>query len=186
MKSHFSIGLQALVVMAIVLLAFKLASMASESEAIISIITSYGYIGILFLSIISGFNLAVPIPIVTFVPLFIESGLSMTLTVLIISIGMTIGDMFGFLLGKLGRNATNVETVKFFRKVEKLGERHYLLPIVAMFFYASIMPFPNEVLVIPLAFLGYKVRHVFIAVLLGNMIFNTLVGFGLTELFIFL
>ena len=43
--------------------------------------------------------------------------------------------------------------------------------------YASFVPLPNELLVLPLSFFGYRLWKVFLVVLFGNFVFNTLAAF---------
>ena len=68
-------------------------------------------------------------------------------------------------------------------RLERLRDQHHVLPFVVMFLYAALAPIPNEVLVIPLAFLRYPLLWIFTAVLAGNLIFNSLVAFGVIRIF---
>lgn len=52
-----------------------------------------------------------------------------------------------------------------------------------LFLYAALVPFPNEILIIPLAFTGYRVLYILPPLLVGNGIFNLLAGFGIVSLF---
>ena len=45
------------------------------------------------------------------------------------------------------------------------------------------MPLPNEILVIPMAFMRYSMAAVMTAVLFGNVIFNTLMALGVSLIF---
>ena len=46
-----------------------------------------------------------------------------------------------------------------------------------------MVPLPNELLVIPMAFMRYPLAAVMTAVLLGNAIFNTAMALGVSLLF---
>jgi hypothetical protein len=54
---------------------FHLAKIIRNNPGVRDAILAYGYPGIFFISLLSGFNIAVPIPAIAFLPLFLESGL---------------------------------------------------------------------------------------------------------------
>lgn len=170
----------------ILALAFWLAHLAESSSIIADIIFQYGYVGIFIVSVISGFNIIIPIPVVTFVPLFLEAGLSFWAVVIVMVLGLTVADLLGYAIGRSSRRLVLPwHHKKIFKRLDKMKSRHYLAPIVALFFFASFAPFPNEVLVIPLGFLRYRFTHVFISLFLGNIIFTVLASFGVISLFKF-
>jgi membrane protein YqaA with SNARE-associated domain len=160
--------------------AFMLRDLVTESEPIKSFVAGYGYIGILVISIISGLNIIVPVPAIAFLPVFAATGLSLIVTVLVIGIGMTIGDSISFLIGKIGRNLiSSAKNKKIIVRLEKWQQKNRLIPFAVLFLYASFIPLPNEILVIPLSFIGYKFRQLFPWLLTGNILFNSLVAFGI-------
>lgn len=143
----------------------------------------FGYVGILAAATLSGFNLVVPIPVIAFYPFFMEIGFAPVQTVLLIATGMTLGDLLGYLVGHTAREVMAPRSRGLLGRLERLRERHPFLPFVVMFLYAAFAPIPNEILVIPLAFLRYPLAGIFLAVLSGNIIFNSLVAFGVVGLF---
>lgn len=170
----------------ILVLAFWFVRLAENSSFIRDIVFDYGYIGIFIVSIISGFNIIVPVPAVSFVPLFLEVGLSFWTIIFVMVAGLTVADLLGYAIGRSGRElASSWNHKKIFRRLDRMKSKHYFAPIVALFFYASLAPFPNEVMVIPLGFLGYRLSHIFIPLLLGNIIFTILASFGVINLFKF-
>lgn len=156
---------------------------AADHDIIRGTARRFGYPGILVAAIVSGFNLAVPIPVIAFFPFFMDIGLAPVPTVLIIALGMTTGDLLGYLVGRTAREAVRVRKGGAVQRLEALRDRHPRLPLVVMFLYAAFAPAPNEVLVLPLAFLRYPVAGIFAAVLVGNLIFNGLVAAGVVRLF---
>jgi len=153
---------------------------AMGSEKIQQFAQQFGYIGIFFASVLSGFNVLVPIPIIGFYPFFLESGFSSWGIVATISAGMLIGDVFGYILGIVGRGVAQESDIarSIVSKFEALHNRHYIAPLIALFMYAAFVPLPNELVVIPMAFMGYQLRYMIIALFLGNILFNTLAAFG--------
>lgn len=158
---------------------YFLSDIAKENEQIQYFILNYGYIGLFSTSIISGFNLLVPIPIITFLPLIVLSGLNPWIAVLIISIGMTIGDGAGFLLGRTGRSVIDQNKLpKFLRNCEGYFHNHPKFIPFFLFFYASFVPFPNELVVIPIALFERPWWHIMGPVLAGNIVFNITITLG--------
>lgn len=170
------------ILISFVILAMWLARLATESEAVQIVVANYGYVGAFLISIISGFNLVVPIPAISFLPLLVASGLSAVYSVLIIALGMTLGDMIGFGLGRAGQFIFSFNNQSVIARLEKFRERYKISPLVVLFIF-SLLPLPNEILVLPLGFLRYRMAQVFPILLAGNIIFNTLVAIGFLGLF---
>ena len=176
--------LRGVVLLAFIALSFYLASLARDSEAIRQIVGGYGYAGIFLIALISGFNLAVPIPAAALVPLFLESGLSFWPTIFLITLGMTGADFFAYFLGDTGRRILGYAMgEKTFARLARLRERYPRAPLIILFVFACIAPLPNELLLIPFAILGFPFRIIVPIVFVGNFIFNILFSKGLLELF---
>lgn len=156
---------------------------AADHDLVREATRRFGYPGILIVAALSGFNLVVPIPVVAFFPFFVDVGLDPLATVLTIAVGMTIGDLLGYLVGRTARNVVRPAEDGLVRRLERLGARHPRLPLLVMFLYAAFAPLPNEIVVIPLAFLRYPVAGILAAVLAGNLIFNTLAALGVIRIF---
>lgn len=156
---------------------------APEMEAVREAVAAAGYGGLLAASVLSGFNLVAPVPIVAFYPFLMESGFSPVPTLAVIALGMTAGDFLGYLVGDASRELARGRLRGFRARVERIHGRHPLLPLGLLFLYAAFAPVPNELLVIPLAFMGYNLAGVMTAVLLGNAIFNSWAALGVSWLF---
>ena len=183
-KALFVTILQGISVLLLIIGAFYLARLAADSTLIQSIIQQFGYLGLFLIATISGFNLIVPVPAIALLPVFIESGLSPVITVVLIAIGMTLGDFLGFLIGDTGRKILeSAASSKTVRTLKKLQEKNPRFPLIALLIWASAAPLPNEVIVIPIAFLGYRLRYVMPIVLVGNTIFNFLVAYGILSVY---
>ena len=173
-----------LVFVGFISLAFWLSEEASQNEIVQNIISRYGYLGVLVASFISGLNLIVPIPAITFLPALVAAGLNHWLTIIVITIGMTMGEMVGYVIGHTGRHLASPPTiVGAMNQLEHIKNKYHINPIMVLLIYASVVPFPNETLVIPLSFLGYRFKQILPAVLAGNLIFNSLSALGLINLF---
>lgn len=179
--------LQLSAVAVIVVLAFWLGRLATESSTVRSLVIEYGYTGIFLVAVISGINIIVPIPAVVFMPLFLEVGLNFWITVFIIAFGMSIGDTVAYFLGRAGRAvAESAKTNYILTRLERIHKRYPRAPVAILLLYAAFIPFPNEVLVIPLGFIGYRFRDLVLALLVGNIVFNSIIAIGIISLFDFL
>lgn len=166
----------------IIFIAFYLAHLARESSLIRDLVADYGYFGIFVVALISGFNLAVPVPAATFLPLFLQSGLDFWFTITLITFGVTLADSFTYIIGRLGREIID-EKRKMIITLEIVGERHRWAPMTLLFLFSAIVPLPNEILVVPLGFLNYKFRRIWPVILAGNFIFNLIYASGAVGLF---
>ena len=156
---------------------------AGDIEGFRNAAAAAGYPGLLLASVVSGFNLVWPVPIAAFYPFFIESGFQPVPTLATIALGMTGGDLLGYLIGDATRHLADHRLARFRARAEALHDRHRLLPLGVLFLYAAFMPLPNELLVIPMAFMRYSLAAVMTAVLFGNVIFNTGLAFGVSLVF---
>lgn len=172
----------ALVVFLLILaVAFWFGHLADRNDFIREIIQKYGLIGVFFISFLSGFNLTLPVPAISFLPAFLAVGQNIWVLIFIITLGMTLGDFLGYIIGRYGREVAPALTFKTRNKLEKLQEKYYYLPLVFMFFYAGFVPAPNEIIVIPLGLMGYKTRHIMPVIFAGNIVFNISAAFGFMQ-----
>jgi len=163
----------------IIALAIWLTTTIDNYDFLQKIATKYGYLGTFFVSIVGGFNLIVPVPAITFLPVLVVVGLNKWLLILIISLGTTIADSVAFLIGKYSRKFVKEKTISRMEKLKKLHEKHHWMPLAFLLVFASFAPLSNELLVIPLSFLGFRLKIILPIVFLGNLIFNSIVGLGL-------
>lgn len=156
---------------------------AADIEGVRETVLALGYPGLLAASVLSGFNLIVPVPVVAFFPFLLESGFEAAPALATIALGMTAGDLLGYLIGDASRDLVGDRLAGLRARVERMHRRHPVLPLVVLLLYAAFVPIPNEVLVIPLAFMGYPLAAVMAAVFCGNVVFNTLLAYGVTRIF---
>jgi len=168
-----------ILILFVIVLALWASWIIKDSEFVGELIRRFGYAGIFLIAVVSGFNLVVPIPTVSFFPAFLASGLNAFALIIVISAGMALADFIGFLFGKAGRHiALSTLERKVMNKFERVKERLNWSPTLALFFFSSFVPLPNEIVVIPMAFLGYRPISVFPPLFFGHMVFNSLYAFG--------
>jgi membrane protein YqaA with SNARE-associated domain len=166
-------------------LALWFADEIKDNEAAQHLVRNFGYWGVFILAVVSGFNVIVPVPAMSFLPVFLAAGLSTGMIVVVVSIGMTMGDGVGYILGKLGREAISVKKrPRWLNRFETLVNQYRFGLPVFVFLYAAFIPLPNELVVIPAAATGEKWWAILVPVLFGNIIMNVLFALGITSLFL--
>lgn len=173
-----------LIAFALVLVAsLYLANFVANNDLAQNIVGQFGYLGILVIAIIAGVNVLLPIPAATFVPVFVAAGLWMPLIILALVVGTTIADYVGYFVGRWSREFAAATYPKTYARVLSLNERHHNLILPAVFFYAAAIPFPNEAIIIPLALVGLKFRTILIPLILGNLVNQTTLALGVSNIF---
>ncbi len=179
--------LKVLVIICIVALAllgsFLLADYVQDNGAAQALVERFGYLGILIVSIITGLNLFVPVPAVTFTPIYASAGFPLPAIVATLVLGAIIADTIGYLIGIGGRHITKETHPALQQKMESLALLHHKLVLPFVFLFAALSPFPNEIILIPLAFIGIKFRALFVPLLLGTIVYQTLFTYGITSTF---
>ncbi len=176
---------KAVVLILVLAAVFWLTARILDDPELVGFVARYGYAGIFVVAVFSGFSLLVPVPAASFTSLLVEAGLSLPLVLLIITVGMTIGDCIGFLIGKFGRRISEKEVMRhrWVRRLERMAARNRYSPSIILFTYAAVIPLPNELVVTPLSFLGVRFWQFFLPVLFGNALFNALVAAGIMSIF---
>lgn len=183
-REHWGPIFHAVIVMSVILIVFKLRYLTGDNELISDFVSDYGYGGIFLVSLVSGFNFLIPVPAISLLPLFTISGLNILLAVFLIILGTTLADITAYNIVTMGKQAVQSSINEhIFKRLEQLCLRHYWIPIIVLFLFAAFVPFPNEIILAPLAFLGYRLLHLLPALLLGNGIFNTLYALGVVNIF---
>ena len=170
------------VLLGIIALSYWFVGVVQENAVVSTLLNAYGYFGIVVVSFISGFNLLVPIPAVSLLPAFLAAGLSFWPIIFLMAIGMTLADSASYFLGKSSRMLFT-DFHGHLHQLDAVRKKHKSWPLFGLAAWAALAPLPNEVLVIPLSFLGYRLRYIFPILFIGNFAFNALAAFGIVQLF---
>jgi membrane protein YqaA with SNARE-associated domain len=154
----------------------------SDNPALLEFVAGFGYIGVTFIAIVAGLNTFVPLPAATFTPIFTASGLSIPLIIFFLALGTLIADFIGFMLGHVGRDLIMVKYPKIFAFVTNIQENHQKLITPVVILYASFVPFPNEAILIPLALAGTKFKSLVIPLIIGNIIHQAVIIYGVQSI----
>jgi membrane protein YqaA with SNARE-associated domain len=173
----------ALVFLVLLVLSVFLAEYVSESALAQETVQKFGYAGIVFLAFVGGFNLIIPIPAAAFAPTFIAAGFPVYGIIIAIAVGTTVADLISYYVGALGKYYSGVESTKIYARLKKLHEQHTAWVVPLIFVYAALAPYPNEVMIVPLAFLGVRFRTFILPVIIGNTIYNAVLVMGIINFF---
>jgi hypothetical protein len=175
--------LVAFVLLGVTLIAFALARYILLHPDLQAHIASIGYVGVGIIAAITSLNVIIPIPAVTFTPVFTAAGLALPQIVVALALGTLAADFISHRLGRWGSGAITAAYPRLVTRLTQLYEkkRSWLLPVV--FLYASFVPIPNEALVVPLAILGIKWRFLLVPLLIGNVINQAIYAVGIQTIF---
>jgi membrane protein YqaA with SNARE-associated domain len=182
MNKKIKLVLALVFIIAIFIGVLFVANSLADNSALIETIASFGYFGVIFIAIVAGLNTFIPLPAATFTPLFTASGLLIPLIILALALGTLIADFIGFMLGHVSRNLVLSKYPKIFNFITNLQQNHKKLITPVVLLYASFVPFPNEALLLPLALAGIKFRSIIIPLVIGNIIHQALIIYGISSI----
>jgi membrane protein YqaA with SNARE-associated domain len=186
MNKKIKLVLSLFLIIAIFIGVLFAANSLSNNPELIEFIANFGYFGVIFTAIVAGLNTFVPLPAATFTPLFIASGLSIPLIILALALGTLIADFIGYMLGHISRDLILSKYPRIYAFVTNIQENHQKLIIPVVMLYASFVPFPNEAILIPLALAGTRFRSLIIPLIIGNIIHQAFLIYGIAEINSFL
>lgn len=137
-----------------------------------------GYPGLFLAAAISGFNVLVPVPVAGFTPALTSAGYDPIWVIVVFSLGMSVGDFAGYVLGMLGRNASGRRAPRWVETLHGWSVDRPIAFMAAIFLYASLVPMPNELFVIPLAFARVAWHRLLIPIGFGHIVLNSLIFAG--------
>jgi membrane protein YqaA with SNARE-associated domain len=166
------------------LISFFIADLVVANTDLQTRIAEAGYVAVATFAFIAGLNAIIPIPAVAFTPVFIAAGLHLGGIILALTIGTLASDLAGYWFGRLGSTTIKHRYPKIVAKLQLLytNKRSLLIPV--LFFYAAVIPIPNEVLIIPLAVLGTPWRTMVLPLFAGNLVNQTLLAYGVQTIFL--
>lgn len=153
------------------------------NEAALALVEQYGHFGIFLAALVGGFNVFVPVPAAVLTPVFMEAGFSLYVIIFILTLGTTVADSIGYALGVIGRHATAKAPPHWVQDIEQwVGERPTLV-VPTVFLYAAFIPFPNEILLLPLGLAGFRYRTLILPLIGGSLLNQTMLATGFNGIF---
>jgi membrane protein YqaA with SNARE-associated domain len=143
-------------------------------DVFVSLVTTYGYLGIFLVSLIGSSTIILPLPsaILVFTSATILNPFLLAVSA---AFGCAIGELTGFALGTGGRKIIERRWKKYIKKTEKLFEKYGGFWIV-IFFAAT--PLPDDIVGVVAGTLKYPLKKFFLASFIGKLILNLILAYG--------
>ncbi len=168
---------------AIILSAFYLAQYIEQNDAARILVENFNFFGMVAVGIVSGLNAFVPVHAATFAPVFAAAGFSMLSIISALVIGTLIADLLSYQVARWGKNSTRAHFPKFDAWLTYLKNNHHNFILPGIFIFASVVPLPNEILLIPLGLMGYHFWTIAGPLALGTLVNQILYAYGFTSIF---
>lgn len=186
-RVRFLRGLTLLVVLAgVLVVTFYLAFTIEKNPAVQNILAAIGYPGVYLLALIIGLNPFMPVPAATFTPIFLAAHLTLPFIITALTLGTVTADSLGYLFGHVSKVYVKKSHPRIYHFFKNLYTKHYSYVLPVVFFYTSFIPLPNELFLLPLAVLGMPFRLLIIPIIIGDAINQTLLAFGVQNVFLWL
>jgi membrane protein DedA with SNARE-associated domain len=100
-----------------------------------------------------------------------------------LAIGTTCADLISYVLGHFGKTSVQTKYPEIHRKIDYFlhNKQKWVLP--GIFIYSAFIPFPNELVMLPLGLMGYKLRKVIVPLLIGTAVNTTIFTLGFSSVF---
>lgn len=134
------------------------------------------YLLIFVIAIAGGFTTFNVIPYHLVLITLAVGGLNPFLLGLLAASGVTIGDSTSYFVGRQGRVLLSERTNKWFDKINQASEKRPRLFMFLCFLYSTFAPSSNDLLTIPAGIAGIPFWRVMVPLLLGNIIFDTVLA----------
>jgi len=140
----------------------------------ITLLMSYGYVGVFMISFLGNLLVFVPIPYLFLIFLMGSFPLNPLLVGVVGGFGATIGKTVIYLIGAAGRK---------FLSSERRNKLDYAKPLLgkygalAIFFFA-LSPLPDDIIYVPMGIMRYNLISFFISCLLGKIILTMIIALG--------
>lgn len=149
--------------------------MSTLNEWLQNLAIQLGYPGVFLVSLIGAMSIVYPIPYALVIVWMGANPLFNPFFVAVAAgLGSAIGELFGYTLGYYGRAAISQERQRKMDYMLKVFSRYGPLAI----FIFALTPLPDDLLLIPLGILRYKIVKVFIPCLLGKLSMSFILAYG--------
>lgn len=171
--------LSAFILVSIILLWSVLLYYFPPTEIIDAIGIQNGYILTFFAALLGGTSVLFPFPYYLVVFTLGAGGLNPFLLGIFSGIGLMVGDSTSYLFGYSGREIITGKLAITFNKIHDwtLQKPKWVMPSL-LFTYGAFIPVPNDIIVIPLGLARYPFIKVVIPLVLGNIVFSTIIAFS--------
>ncbi len=161
------------VVPIVMLVTFSVFFYYFSPEQVISYIgVENAYIMMFILSVLGGLSTFSAVPYHIVLIALATGGVNPYLLGGITAVGVMLGDSTSYYIGYQGQSLLSPRMKEVVEKLSMIKEKYpKLLPVIFLL-YGSLLPFSNDLVVIPMGFLHYPFWRVITPLAIGNIIFN--------------
>lgn len=136
------------------------------------------YIIVFFLMTFAGGSSFTAPTAYTFLFAVIAGGTPIIPIIIISGLASSIGDAFYVYFGRRGNSImTNKTRNRINKFIEKIENKPKIVMPIFIFLYAAFIPMPNDIMTVTLGLAGYRTRQLIIPIILGNIVYFTLLLF---------
>lgn len=137
------------------------------------------YLFLTVIAFIGGTSIFLPFPYYIFTITFGGAGLNPLLLGLAAGLGTLMGDSISYYIAYRGRDVVPRKSSKFFKKIfDWLVKKHPMFMPLFAFFYAALIPLPDDLIMVPAGITRYPFLRLAVSVGLGKIISNTILAFS--------
>jgi len=130
------------------------------------------YLMIFFLAFLGGLSTFSGVPYHIILIAFASSGLNPLFLGLLATSGVMLGDTTSYYLGTQSKHLLTGRMQSVLLRLKNIEERTPKLMTLIFFLYGALVPFSNDVIVIPSGLLGYRFWRVMVPLGIGTLFFN--------------
>lgn len=151
----------------------------STEDIVVFVGEEHAY-AILFLSaLLGGTSLFIPFPYYLLTFSFGALGISPLLLGIVAASGTALGDATTYYFGRKGRVFASSRMQAFFsRMLQTLTEKYPRFIPIGAFCYASVIPLPDDLIMVPMGVIKYPFWRIMPSLFLGKIVFNTILAFA--------
>ena len=143
-------------------------------EAIVSRLGARTLPAVFVAGVLGGTSILFPFPYYLVVATTAAGGANPVLVGLCAGLGVMIGETTSYLVGHAGRAVLPAKATEVFNLLHRwVADTHSAKFYGFLFVYGSVMPLPNDVIVVPLGAAGVPYWRVILPLAAGNIVFNT-------------
>ena len=140
----------------------------------ISLIKTYGYVGIFLANFIASATIIIPLP-ASLAVLYLGHELNPLLVGILAGLGASLGEFTGYALGIGSRKVIERKWKKWIKKTELLFQKYGGFWIIMIF---AATPLPDDIVGIIGGTLKYPIKKFFIASLIGKIILGLILAYA--------
>jgi membrane protein YqaA with SNARE-associated domain len=147
------------------------------SQIIDRIGVTSGLLGLFLISFIGGTSILFPFPYYLVAITLAASGTNPLLVGLAAGLGVILGDSTSYFVGYTGKHVISNRLDKLFNRIREFCEKKGGWTLWgALLLYGTMVPVPNDVIVVSFGLMRYRFWSVMIPLGIGNILFNTWVA----------